>query len=270
MPESHRCVFAVLACPLAAACLNGCASPASDDRWSRHFDGAVWGGALEQQIQRPDRLVPEAVLLAAIPVSFVYDDQIQAHEAQRTVDSTTMSVANALQVVLPAIPLTIGSVDWARGDEGRNFEVVAESLLEVEAVQQILAHTVSRERPNHSDNTSFPSGHSAWSFAATTLIVRDLHDPADDSFHAVDALLYAPAIFVGWERVASNKHWTSDVVCGAFLGVFLTNWIWDAHFSSDEGTRTTIFSDDRHRGIAWSPNLDVIDGRFVLGIKGEF
>ena len=270
MRSSYCRVLQLLACIFAAAWLDGCTTSTPDTRWSRHFDGAVWGGALGQQVQRPDRLVPEATLLALIPLSFVYDDDIQKFEENRPLSTTTKNISTALQVILPAIPVTIGTVDWAHGDGGNNLEVVGESLIGVVAIQQLLANTVARERPDHSDHTSFPSGHSSWAFAATTLIVRDLHDPSDDSFHALDALVYLPAIFAGWERVASNRHWTSDVVCGAFRGVFFTNWVWDAHFGSGGDARQTIFGDDRQRGVAWNFGFDMIDGRPALGIHGGF
>jgi hypothetical protein len=257
----------LLAGGLALACLGGCASPETESRWSRHFDGPIWGGALGNQVRRPDRLVPEATLLATIPLSFVYDSDIQHYYEQRPLDQSVKDVSTALQFILPAIPVTIGTVDWAHGDGGQNFEVVAESLGGVVLVQQIMARTISRERPDHSDMTSFPSGHTSWTFAATTLIVRDIHDPSDDSFHFVDALLYLPAIFSGWERIAQNHHWTSDVTCGAFLGMFLTNWIWDAHFGSKEEERPTIYMEEGHRGMAWRPKVDVIDGRLAFGVE---
>jgi hypothetical protein len=251
---------------LALACLGACASPGTESQWSRHFDGPILGGALETQVRRPDRLVPEATLLATIPLSFIYDSDIQQYYAQRPLDQSVKDVSTVLQVVLPIIPVTIGTVDWAHGDDGRNFEVVAESLGGVVLIQQIMARTISRERPDHQDQTSFPSGHASWAFAATTLIVRDIHDPSDDSFHAVDALIYLPAIFTGWERIAQNHHWTSDVTCGAFLGMFFTNLVWDAHFGTKEEERPTIYTEGR-RGMAWRPKVDVIDGRLAFGLE---
>jgi hypothetical protein len=240
------------------------------NRWTRHFHGDIWGEALGDQVNHPDRLVPEAALLATIPVSFAYDTDIQNHYENYTIDPTTKNVADALQVVLPLTPVIVGTVDWAHGDGGRNFEVVAESMGGIVLIQQILANTVDRERPDQKDNKSFFSGHTSWAFAASTMIVRDMHDPSDDSFHALDAVIYAPAVFVGWERIASNKHWSSDVTCGAFIGVLLTNWIWDAHYGSDDETRPTIYREDKQRGVAWKPTVDVIDGRVAFGIKGGF
>jgi membrane-associated phospholipid phosphatase len=147
---------------------------------------------------------------------------------------------------------------------------VAESLAGVVLTQQVLAHIVGRERPNGEDELSFPSGHTSWAFASTTLIVRGLHDPADDSFHLVDGLLYMPALFSSWERIANDKHFPSDVAAGAFLGVFLTNWIWDAHYRSEDESRGTVFEHARPRGIVWSPYVGEVDGQIVLGFKGEF
>jgi PAP2 superfamily len=262
-------VFA-LVCTVSGASFSACASAPADDRASRHFEAAVWGGALQEQLQRPDRYVIEGTLLATIPAGIALDHDIQRHEEGRAVSSTTKTAADALPVLLGAGALAIAGTEWARGDEGRHFEVAAESLGGVAALTQLLKDTVGRQRPNGRSTTSFPSGHASFSFAATTLLVRDLHDPSDDSFHAVDALMYVPALFVGWERVASDHHWTSDVASGAFLGVFLTNWIWDAHFRSGEETRPAIFENGGRHGMVWRPSVDAIDGRLALGVEAGF
>jgi hypothetical protein len=270
MRRSGGSAITLAACALAAVLLAGCASEGTGTRWSRHFDGSVWGGALGQQFHHPDRLVPEAALLATIPLAFAYDDDIQEHYEGYSVDPALQDTSDVLQLVLPAIPVTFGIVQWAQGDGGEKFEVVAESLGGVVLLQQVMVKTFDRERPNGEDNESFPSGHTSWAFAASTLIVREMHEPSDDSFHLVDGLIYLPAAYAAWERVATEKHWASDVAVGAFLGVFVTNWIWDAHYGSDEGDQPTIFDDVRERGIVWSPQIDIIDGQVVFGIRGEF
>ena len=267
MRSSFRRGSVISSCLCAALFVGGCAS---SPRWSGHFDGATWSGAFESQAYRPVSMVPEVALLATIPASFALDDSIQKHYADKTLDSTTQNASTVLQVVLPAIPVTVGIIDWAQGDDGKQFEVVAESLAGVVLVQQVLAHTIARERPNEKDNTSFPSGHTSWAFAASTLIVRETHAPGDNSFHALDALIYTPAIFCAWERVADNRHWTSDVTCGALLGVLLTNWIWDAHYGTEDEGRETIYGSHPSRGIAWRPMVDTIDGQIALGFSAGF
>lgn len=262
-----RLCTALVAGFLGTSLLAGCAS---DTRWSRHFQGGVWGGALEEQVERPDRWVPEGVLLAAVPVGLVYDSDVHHYEEGREVSNTTQNVSNLLQFVLPAIPVGIGTVDWIRGDHGQNFEVAAESLGATVAITHLMAVGIGRARPDGKAKTSFPSGHTAWAFAASTLIVRDLHDPSDDSLHVEDLLIYAPAFFTAWERVAIDHHWTSDVAAGAFLGVLITNWIWDAHVGSAGESRPTIFPNEHRRGVVWSPRIDVIDDHLALGFEAGF
>lgn len=267
---SRRGVSALLALLVAAAGGSGCSSADPGTRWSRHFDGSVWGGAAHVQIARPDRLLPEAALAAMIPLGFVYDKDIQERVGDRTVDSRTKTASTVLQFAAPAVPLALGVYHWAEGDEGRHFEVAVESLVTVVSLQQLLALSVHRERPDHDNHFSFPSGHTGWIFAATTLVVRQVHDPSDTSFHPLDTLLYAPAIFTGWERIVRNRHWTSDVAAGAFLGVVVTNLVWDAHFRTDEEDRRVILFEDRPRKTAWMPGVDVIEGQFVLTLQARF
>jgi membrane-associated phospholipid phosphatase len=247
----------------------GCSTAEPGTRWSRHFDGSVWSGALDTQA-KPNRLIPEAVLAATIPVGYIYDRRIHEHTEDREITSKLKTPANVLQFVAPVVPIAIGVIQMAEGDDGRHLEVAVESLGLVVALQQTLAWTVRRDRPDHESRLSFPSGHTGWLFAATTLVVRNLHEPDDDAFHPLDSLFYIPACFAGWERIVRNRHWASDVAVGAFLGVFLTNLIWDAHFKTDDETRRVIHMDDAPRGTAWKPGVDMIEGRLVLSLGTDF
>jgi len=94
----------------------------------------------------------------------------------------------------------------------------------------LLKATTGRERPDESDNNSFPSGHSSASFSAATLANRNL-----DSIRLpkkvkrplqVGNLILATS--VAWARVEGGKHFPSDVLAGAALGHFITAFIHDA------------------------------------------
>ncbi|HEX4348507.1 MAG TPA: phosphatase PAP2 family protein [Vicinamibacterales bacterium] len=74
-----------------------------------------------------------------------------------------------------------------------------------------LKYTVRRERPDGSDNLSFPSGHAAETFALATVIERHLG-------WKMSVLGYAFASYVASSRLHDNVHWMSDVVFGAAVG----------------------------------------------------
>lgn len=92
-----------------------------------------------------------------------------------------------------------------------------------------LKWTIGRERPStgfdsdHFDglefkDSSFPSGHTAVAFSIATSLSRDIKGPWDD------VALYGAASLTGLARMNDNKHWLSDVVAGAAVGIFAGKW----------------------------------------------
>jgi hypothetical protein len=70
---------------------------------------------------------------------------------------------------------------------------------------------VGRERPDASNHQSFPSGHSAITFAGATVLERHLGWKRA-------ALAYVIAGYVATSRLHDNRHFLSDVAFGAALG----------------------------------------------------
>lgn len=88
---------------------------------------------------------------------------------------------------------------------------------------------VKEERPDHSDNMSFPSGHASMAFAAARSIDKEFRKESI----WIPIAGYAAATAVGIERVASDRHHWYDVVAGAGVGVGaaeLTWWLSDKMF----------------------------------------
>jgi membrane-associated phospholipid phosphatase len=70
--------------------------------------------------------------------------------------------------------------------------------------------------PNESGgttNSSFPSGHTTVAFAAATVYALEYKDRI-----WVPILAYSAATMIGLSRITENKHWATDVICGAALG----------------------------------------------------
>ncbi len=72
--------------------------------------------------------------------------------------------------------------------------------------------SINKERPNHSDNNSFPSGHTSAAFQGAAFIQKRYGWK-----YAIPA--YAGATFVGYSRVYARKHYLEDVVAGAVIGI---------------------------------------------------
>ena len=92
-----------------------------------------------------------------------------------------------------------------------------------------LKAVVNEERPDHSDNKSFPSGHASMAFAAARSIDKEFRKDCI----WIPIAGYAAATAVGVERVVNDHHHWYDVVAGAALGfgsAELTWWLSDKLF----------------------------------------
>ena len=87
-----------------------------------------------------------------------------------------------------------------------------QSLAISEALTQTLKYTTQRERPDGSSKNSFPSGHAADTFAFATALERHLGWK-----YAVPAYIFAS--YVAIPRLPANRHWFSDAVFGASVGI---------------------------------------------------
>jgi membrane-associated phospholipid phosphatase len=122
--------------------------------------------------------------------------------------------------ILGQFPTLISSAAIVYGygrvrDEPRVSHVgmdLIQSLAISEGITQTLKYTVRRERPDHSSRNSFPSGHAADTFAFATALERHL-----SWRYSVPA--YTFASYVAISRLPANRHWLSDAVFGASVGI---------------------------------------------------
>lgn len=73
-------------------------------------------------------------------------------------------------------------------------------------------------RPDGSDNRAFPSGHTASAFVAAEFMTQEYKDVSP--WYGIAA--YTMATATGSLRMLNNKHWLSDVVMGAGVGIIST------------------------------------------------
>ncbi|MES2003752.1 MAG: phosphatase PAP2 family protein [Bacteroidota bacterium] len=99
-------------------------------------------------------------------------------------------------------------------------------------------------------NSSFPSGHTTVAFAAATVFAMEYKDKP-----LIPILSYTVASLIGISRIVEDRHWFSDVVCGAVLGYFsgklvVNNYHRYAKLKAPlQKKNTTVFSLDYQHGI---------------------
>lgn len=146
-----------------------------------------------------------AVFLAAFfPVGVVAQEEpVHISQARKGVRTST----DVILVALPAAALatTLVLQDWEGLKEG------AISAGVTIGATLLLKYTVKEQRPDFSNNHSFPSGHSSITFASATFIGKRYGWK-----YSIPA--YALSTYTAWGRVYGKKHHWWDVVAGAAIG----------------------------------------------------
>ena len=155
-----------------------------------------------------------ALILALAHLSGTTGLEAQESGVERTGD--------VLQVAIPAIAFA-GTLA-VRDSEGtiQFLKSFLTNFVSTGALKLVIA----RERPDGSNDNSFPSGHTSAAFQGASFI--HLRYGWEKSLPA-----YAGAAFVGFSRVYADKHYVSDVLAGAALGT-LSSFLFTDRFETAE------------------------------------
>lgn len=116
---------------------------------------------------------------------------------------------------------------------------------------ELIKKQSGRVRPNGSENTSFPSGHSSGTSVFTTLARRNLDSidlsPESRGFADIGIIVFATGIC--WARVEAKAHYPSDVLAGYALGHFFSAFINDAFLGLDNKKAPQLTMEPSRKGI---------------------
>jgi len=194
-------------------------APAEADAVPSDDDGRRTMGRLPANLGRgfvgvfhKDSLVPFLVGGAATGAASFADDSVRS-----SVSNPDSGFGKALEVgggwpAAAAVGVIFVGGRFAHGPRFRAMTYdLANAAIVNFAYTELLKVTVRRERPDGSNNQSFPSGHASDAFTWATVFERHygwkLGVPA-----------YALAATMGYSRLVRDKHYLSDVVAGATLG----------------------------------------------------
>jgi len=149
----------------------------------------------------------------------------------RTLDYTTKAelqedhplFANHLDNYLRYVPMAAVYALNLAGVKGKH-DIVDQTALYIISFgimgvsNTMVKHLADRNRPDGSNNYSFPSGHTGTAFAAAEFLNQEYRDVSPWIGYAG----YTVATATGILRLYNNKHWVSDVVAGAGFGIAST------------------------------------------------
>ena len=133
--------------------------------------------------------------------------------------STIEEIGYFTQIIVPvyAFGMAVNEKDWEGVRQfAYSFAAMQSSVIGLKSV-------IDEERPNCSDNNSFPSGHTASAFSGATFIHK--------RYGIKRAIVpYLIAGFTGYSRIYAGEHHFRDVAAGAVIGS-LFSWLFVNEYS---------------------------------------
>jgi membrane-associated phospholipid phosphatase len=172
------------------------------------------------------------------------------------------SKTRVADILIFAPYLELGAVALAgvesRNDRINTLLIIAKSeaiMLGSTFLVKSLSH---EERPDGSDNLSFPSGHTAQAFLAASIVHTEFRDKSQ--WYGIGA--YTLATSVGVLRMVVDKHWQSDVVAGAGFGILSAHLGYLTHrnrwgrksIGRDIGVMPTYYGSTPGLCVTWRPS----------------
>ncbi len=166
--------------------------------------------------------------------------------AQTELNNARKGVKTSGDVLLVAMPLaTLTGViiekDWT------GLKQAAFTTATTLGATYLLKYTVKKQRPDGSDNHSFPSAHTSILFANAGFVQRRYG-------WKFGAPAYVLATYVGWSRTFGKKHDWWDVAAGAAIGAG-SAYIFTRPFAKKHNLSIAPVSDGEHFGLSASFTL---------------
>lgn len=211
------------------------ASHLTDAQINSHSDTTSFQHPKEEIPKRPKHAFFHAVKVPTVLIgmgvySCLSDDVIDRYEIREERNEHMPAFKTKIDNYLMHAPVAIVYGLNMAGIKGKNdFRNRTLLLVKSEAIMYALTFSLKAlskvERPDATDNESFASGHTAQAFATATFMAKEYGE--QNKWYAVGA--YGMATAVGAMRILNNRHWVSDVLAGAGIGILSTNLAYLTH-----------------------------------------
>ncbi|MBC7790200.1 MAG: phosphatase PAP2 family protein [Anaerolineae bacterium] len=178
------------------------------------------------------------IAAAAIPLDRSFGEYLQG--APQT-NRFFKRVAVTVEAIAEPGAFFIGGALYAAGRLSDNERMAdlglhgTEAIVIGLAITSVIKYAAGRARPFVDNNKphdfefgrgfkgheyrSFPSGHSLIGFAAAAVVTDEARRWRPESVWYVGPAMYGGALLIGASRMYDNRHWASDVIVGAAIGI---------------------------------------------------
>ena len=188
----------------------------------------------QNQVVHPEwikaAVVPAALIVAGtitlIPASHCLLSKYSIHD--KVIDlfpGVNSPVDNYLQFApLAAVYSLKAAGVKSRSDFINQFAITVKAELLMSVIVQGMKSRIPTERPSGGMH-SMPSGHTAQAFVSATILDMEYRDTSP----WISIGGYTIAATTAMYRMINNKHWISDVLIGAGIGIFSTKVVYYTH-----------------------------------------
>jgi membrane-associated phospholipid phosphatase len=160
-------------------------------------------------------LLPFAVGVAATTTASAFDSRTKSLLQGACQSCGTTGAMLGGNAIVPVVGALFAAGRFAPQGRFRSATYdFAQAMIVNGAYTSILKYSVQRARPDGSNSLSFPSGHTSTAFSLATV--------ANHHYGwKVGVPAYVLASGIGFSRIEKDKHYLSDVLAGATLGVIV-------------------------------------------------
>jgi hypothetical protein len=252
---------------LAVFFFGGCASLPDEHRWGE--DATFRPGWERVRLSAIDAVRDPRVWVPAVGAGILQIDNMDEKISDWAVDHTPvfgsprnaddwsdgLRVASVLayHASVLAAPSGEDPATWFE-NKAKGYLVGMTAVAATGLATRQLKTSVDRQRPDETDDDSFPSGHASTTAVFARLTSRNLRwiGTGDRTRHTLDLGLDGLTIATAWARVESGEHFPSDTLFGIALGNFFAAFFNDAFLGTeDSGTGLQVAATPDGAAVAW-------------------
>lgn len=211
-------------------------------------------------------ILPGSLMLAGVLGTFDSDNNLNlsVRDAMTGLsDGHRCKVDDYLRFLPSASHLLLGNLGVkSKHDFKERFLISATSHAAMLVLGYGFKYAIHEQRPDLSDNHSFPSGHVALAFTGAELLRSEY-----GTYYGLAG--YAVATGVAFLRLYNNQHWFHDVLMGAGIGILsarIGNWL----LSFERKLFRINNKKQKSSIVALMPGYDMYDRAMVVSLTTLF